>query len=361
MKRGKNSELFRCSFFSENYKGMKKGLSTIVITLIITLLALVAIGIVWVVIRNLLANSSNEIGFEQFTTKLDIVNAYEQSGSVNVIVKRTVGEGSLIKIKFVLTGEENSEVITESTSLQELESKNFIIVPSDISAKNVSMVSVAPVIRLPDGTERLLDITDTYYLIHLEGNQTTPQNETEPETGECSPSCSGSTPYCVTGECVACRSSVDCTGTDTCTNGVCVSDHCIPQSDTETCGSWVCGTRVNNCGAFVVCGTCSAGMFCSNGVCAEPILVNEGTVEETWPGSSGMYFGSSDLPTENVDYTGYYLSYTDATECLLIALFRTPVVGYPKSHIGFNFETSIATDNHYKIWQNLNECQADII
>ena len=42
---------------------------------------------------------------------------------------------------------------------------------------------------------------------------------------------------------------------------------CTPNPDSVTCGAWVCGTRINNCGQSVSCGTCSANETCSSGVC----------------------------------------------------------------------------------------------
>ena len=50
----------------------KKGLSTIVITLIIILISLVAVGIIWVVVRNVIQTGTEQVALGQFT-----LGAYE--------------------------------------------------------------------------------------------------------------------------------------------------------------------------------------------------------------------------------------------------------------------------------------------
>jgi hypothetical protein len=83
-----------------------------------------------------------------------------------------------------------------------------------------------------------------------------------------------------------------------------------------------------------------------------------GTVEDIWPENVGIYFGSSDLPT-NRSYEGYYIDFPESkeTDCLLIARYMFPVVGYDKCNIGFNFETSIERGDRYNVWETLEKCQ----
>ena len=53
----------------------KKGLSTIVITLIIILVSLVAIGIIWVVVRNLIVSGSEQISAKCITIDVQAIRA----------------------------------------------------------------------------------------------------------------------------------------------------------------------------------------------------------------------------------------------------------------------------------------------
>ncbi len=337
----------------------KKGLSSIVITLIITLLALVAIGIVWLVIQNLLKTGSSGVGIEKFTVDLKITNAYEQEGNISVFVTRNVGAGDLMGIDLILSDNSNSEVITENTTMLELESDTFSLHPSKLIATQVVSVSVAPIIKMSDGSEAVGDITDTYYLTSAPSsnpNQTL-NNQTQP--GACVPDCTnlqcGWDPICG----VLCGT---CPGTDLCTNGICVSLNCVPESQATICGSWVCGTRVNNCGAEINCGTsCPAQQICTNGACTPVTPLNNGIVEDAWPGTSGMYFGSSNLST-NVSYLDDYISFPNSNQsgCLLIAIYQFPLTGYEKSHIGFDFGTSIQVGNAYDIWQTVEACESSL-
>ncbi|OGJ12433.1 hypothetical protein A3K82_02740 [Candidatus Pacearchaeota archaeon RBG_19FT_COMBO_34_9] len=325
----------------------KRGLSAVVIALIIILLSLVAVGAVWVVVKNIISGGVKEMDLGKFTIDLDITNAYEQRGNITVIVERKAGEGELVKIKFILSDKKNSEIITEEANLSELESRNFFLHPVVLVSTDIVRVSVAPVFKSA-GSEIIGGIADTYY-INSNGEQ---QDEEE-----CTPDCTGlqcgPDPEC--GE-----SCGTCTGTDVCSNGVCVQQECEPESIETTCGTWVCGTKINNCGAEVNCGEdCLEGQMCLEGNCMKITPVNSGKVEETWPGTSGMYFGSADLPMD-FNYQEYYIEFpgSEEADCLLIAIYKFPIEGYSKSHIGFNFETLIETGNDYQIWATREECEA---
>ena len=46
---------------------------------------------------------------------------------------------------------------------------------------------------------------------------------------------------------------------------------CVPEGISVTCGTWVCGNKVNNCGDLVSCGTCTSPNVCnSTGQCVPP-------------------------------------------------------------------------------------------
>jgi len=402
-------------------KKNQRGLSTIVVTLIIVLVSLVAVGVVWVVIKNVINSGSNDITLGKFTINLKIEDAYESSGNITVKVKRNVGEGDLVKIKFVLSDDENSEIITRDTDLTELKTKTFTLDPAELSPSSILTVSIAPVFKLTDGTESLGDIADTYTISSTGEDESCTPDCTglgcglDPVCGESCGSCSGSyvctsgicisptcTPDCEELECGldpicnescgSCSSNEDCisgfcieqetctkdctdlecgldpicnescgscSGTAECTNGVCVTPECVPNSTEVTCNGATCGNKTNNCGEIVNCGTCTSGSLCTSGSCVVLTPVNTGYVEETWPGSSGMYFGSSDLSTTS-SYQGDYVLFppSDTDGCLLIVNYIFPVGGYEKSHIFFNQETSIEVDDAYEIWKTSAECEA---
>lgn len=111
-----------------------KGLSTVVTTLIIILLVLVAVGIIWGVVNNLLGKSKSTI--ESSTKCLDLEvrankviewddNDTLGAGDYNITLKRTAsGEDEVVYTKLVLysaTG--NTPVIDFGVSLLPLETK----------------------------------------------------------------------------------------------------------------------------------------------------------------------------------------------------------------------------------------------
>ncbi len=133
-------------------RGAKKGLSTIVSTLIIILLVFVAIGIVWVVVRNLVSGGSSQL---DLTSKcLDVVvtpTKVVSSGNVyNVTVLRT-GSDSEIEIsgiKLIFTGNESDS--------------NFIHdVPGNIAPLGVKTIPVTVQdVSNPDKVEAVVYFTD---------------------------------------------------------------------------------------------------------------------------------------------------------------------------------------------------------
>jgi hypothetical protein len=80
-----------------------KGLSTIVATLLIILLTLVAVGIVWVVVRNVIQNGAEQVSLGKFTLDLEIKNIVRDNNnnSMNIKLKRNAGDGQLSGIVFI--------------------------------------------------------------------------------------------------------------------------------------------------------------------------------------------------------------------------------------------------------------------
>ena len=358
MKRGKTYlkkiVLFKNNFFPKH----NKGLSSIVITLILVVLSLVAIGVIWGVVSSLIKSSSKDVQIGSLMINLEITNAYEQDGNINVNLIRKTGQGEITKIKFILSDGGDSETITrEVTTFEELDSQSFVLTPTQLIPSTIRTVSVASVFKTNEGIEKVGEITDTYTVNqNYEINPGENNNSSEEENPFCIPNCNdlqcGIDPLC--GE-----SCGTCETPSTCTNGVCVLPDCVPEYAEVTCEGIVCGTNINNCGAEISCTACPTGKICLANSCVDVTVLNSGIVEEVWPGTSGLYFGSDSLPID-IDYVGNYVKFSDSVEtrCLLIVVYRFPVEGYPKSHIGFNFETLVTTGDQYKVFGTSEECQA---
>jgi hypothetical protein len=117
-KRGQNRSFSLYNFSSKN----RRGLSTIIVTLILILVSIVAVGIIWVVVKNIIQTGTEGVGLSQFSLNAKIISVSidNSSNNISVTVKRNAGKGELEGISFVFSSEGNNEVITRNVSLKEL-------------------------------------------------------------------------------------------------------------------------------------------------------------------------------------------------------------------------------------------------
>ena len=140
----------------------KRGLSTVVTTLIVILLVLIAIAIIWLVIGRLIGSGAEKVDLGKFTLSLELLSA-KTSGTndIEVVVKRKAGEGELTGINFILENANGeTEIIKNDAigSFQELEEKTFTITPTNLILTDIVKVSIAPIIKTSSGKEEALDI-----------------------------------------------------------------------------------------------------------------------------------------------------------------------------------------------------------
>ena len=127
----------------------KKGLSTVVTTLIIILLVFVAIGIVWVVVKNIITNSAEQISLGGLTINLEIKDVKINLDTIEINVKRNPGEGELSGIKFLVSDGVGTQVFEEETNMQELGERRFTLNYAGL----VKEVSIAPILKSKSGKE----------------------------------------------------------------------------------------------------------------------------------------------------------------------------------------------------------------
>lgn len=141
----------------------KKGLSDIVTTLIIVLLVLVALGVVWAVVSNILQTGSEQANIDRFTLNLEIKSVKVEQGNVTVVIlKRNSGQGNFTALDFVFSDGKNSEIIRQNVSLKELDLKSFTFTLTQINASNLKTVLVAPVFALSSGKEQVGSVADEF-------------------------------------------------------------------------------------------------------------------------------------------------------------------------------------------------------
>ncbi len=143
----------------------KKGVSTIIATIMMILFVLIAAGVIWAIIQNLLTEQTEDIssGLERITLSIieDSVNI--TNTQLSLVIARDIGEGNLAKIKIILyneDGESYSEDVDANT-LTELGNQKFTI--SKGGFVTIKKISIAP-ISGSSGKEKIGRIVDTYIL-----------------------------------------------------------------------------------------------------------------------------------------------------------------------------------------------------
>lgn len=135
----------------------KRGLSMVVTTLILILLSFVAIGIVWVVVKNVIDSGAEEVTMDSFNLNLEIQNVYSENNHLYVNVKRNPGAGNFDGIKFVLDDGTNSEVLYSEANIAELGSNVFELNPNNSIIKEISIV---PTFNKSDGDMKIGNVED---------------------------------------------------------------------------------------------------------------------------------------------------------------------------------------------------------
>jgi len=297
-----------------------KGLSTIVATLIIILLVLVAAGIIWVVIRNIMTEGAEGIELGRFTLDLSIKSAYIDGTNVKVNVRRSPGGGDLIGVKFIFFNGTDSISVDRKTPLIELQEKLFSFDSSEVGDINaLQTVSVAPIYESSSGKETVGDITDTATI-------------------------SSSLPPGANGNGVN-------------GNGVNGNGNGESPAPVSCNGSWNPPEDPGvECDGGVNCNpdcTCPAGFTADGaGGCVLNPPINNGTIYSVWPTGAVKYFDSEDLPIDVTGYTSYYVNFSNSVEN---GCFRITWAEYMetngRSYIRTEFMVNISVGEGYYVWE----------
>jgi hypothetical protein len=242
--------------------GDKRGLSTIVVTLILIVLSLVAVGAVWLIVSNILKSSGQQAtsSFGQMLISLEIQKVVQNaSGDVNIIVSRNTGAGSLDAIKFVVSDGTNSTVIEKNTTMTELGSSSFTLTAAELGSMNVTEISIVPVVN-SNGQETFGAVADTFKFTN-----SNPYNYNSTNNYTCSPTnytyfcygnISSSLDNCGTQQNLTCNANQIClTNVTRCgTNST-----CTPTNYTYSCSGNL-NMRLDNCGT-------QQNLTCSSQIC----------------------------------------------------------------------------------------------
>jgi len=141
----------------------KRGLSAIVATLIIILLVLVAVGIIWVVVRNLIQGGSEQVEINTKCLAVDVaaVSVNETSAGIyDVTLRRNAGGEEIAGVKVVLFNDTASSDVLPFTAIVELATETEEITSGGIT--NGNKLEFTVYFEDSSGTELLCPQTNTY-------------------------------------------------------------------------------------------------------------------------------------------------------------------------------------------------------
>lgn len=121
----------------------KRGLSAIVATLIIILLVLVAVGIIWVVVRNLIQGGAEQIDISTKCIAIDlravsVASVVGEAGNYSVTLKRMAGGETIDGVKIALFNETtNSGVLNEFEDFTVLDTRTETVVAGITNANKL--------------------------------------------------------------------------------------------------------------------------------------------------------------------------------------------------------------------------------
>lgn len=126
----------------------KKGVSNVITTIMIVLLGLVAISVVWAIVKNLFSDTEDDISIRGSKVNLKIKDATYSDGKIQVKVERGIGEGDLVGLRFAISDGTNAEVIKKTNiSLGELETKIYNLSHFGI----IKEITVNPIVKSSSG------------------------------------------------------------------------------------------------------------------------------------------------------------------------------------------------------------------
>jgi len=144
----------------------KRGLSTIVITLIIILLSLVAIGIVWIVVNNLIRGGTEgiSVGAKCLNIYIEATSVVCDGGECDVALQRTgIEDDEIGGVKLVFrdsTAGTSSSLIDEPGNIEVLVGK--IIDNIDTGLDNPDKIEVTAYFEDSSGNEQICSTTSSY-------------------------------------------------------------------------------------------------------------------------------------------------------------------------------------------------------
>ena len=361
----------------------KRGLSTVVTTLIIILLVLVAIGIVWVVVRNIIQSGVEGVELSAKCLNVDVKATAVVNTSAtdyDVTLTRTASGEEIAGVKLVFfnaTGG-SSSVIDVSENIAPLATVTKSV---DGEIINSNKVEVTAYFKDTSGNEKPCSQTTSSSIgVGNGGNggngnggngnggetycgDMSVQSPNDAGTGgplnDGNEECDGGTncgndPYSC-----SCPAGYVSDGSNGCMTDPSISCDEVFDGNEECDGGVGCMLpgELNEC-------TCQVGYIPTDPAsadCVEITSINSGIIDNVWPPGTGIYFDSDTLPKEDGLYYGKaaFFPTVDNTRCFLIVGYSYDSAVYSDAIVELNlFEPlAISSGDDYEIWESMAGCQ----
>ncbi|MCW8965491.1 MAG: hypothetical protein OQK82_02205 [Candidatus Pacearchaeota archaeon] len=135
-----------------------RGMSQIITTVIMIGIVLVAVGLVWIVIQNIIGEGLQDVSLGSLKISMNIESVKVTDDGIDVRVKRNSGEANLVGLNFIVSNGKDTEVFEVETNMKELATQTFSLDYIGL----VDRVEVAPVLANDEGKEKTYDSIDVY-------------------------------------------------------------------------------------------------------------------------------------------------------------------------------------------------------
>ncbi len=304
----------------------KRGLSAVVTTLIIILLAIVLVGIVWVVVANVVGKGVEQVDLTSRCLSIDfsfvsVLPVEDQPENYLVTLTRSSGGETISGVKLVLFNlTENSGVLEFGGSMGPLDTKSETV---EAGILNANRVDLTPYFLDESNREELCPQVRSFVL-GSSGSATPVEGEDGGDGGDGGDGENGEED--TGGEGDPCTVDEDCDTGFECSDGSCqckyeqdengeiINEKAACEGEEFQCETAsICGQAVD---CSTATGGCAFGEFCSSNICVPDNIINTGSVEDIFTSSEPFQFSSQDLPNPaTLNLQAKYINFTDLTDC----------------------------------------------
>ncbi len=136
----------------------KRGMSTVIFSIILIFSVLIAIVVIGLVIKTIVSGGIDQFFVGKSKADLKIKSVVIKDNSVGIHVKRNPGRGELTGIRFVISDGVETEIFQENTTLEELKEQTFNLDYDGL----LKEISIAPILRLDSGEIFISKVSDKF-------------------------------------------------------------------------------------------------------------------------------------------------------------------------------------------------------